>query len=160
MLSASLNKTFPSFLVPTNRKCWLLTPFGSSQDNDRSTGSITWLYEIDFKRQIKLLQTFITLLVSDLRVRRLDIVSMQPIFTLDGPALCLPWQIVTLPTDVDSVGTVETAVLVVADVSGFQMSPYSLWSSLTGVVGSSEDEMNDTLRSQCKFMAELVVDRL
>ena len=49
----------------------------------RIDSSETRLYEIDLKRQIKLLQTFIRLLLSELRVRRVEIM-------LDGPGLCLP----------------------------------------------------------------------
>ena len=45
----------------------------------RIDSSVTRLYKIDLKRQIKCLQTFIRLLVSELRVRRLEIVFMQPI---------------------------------------------------------------------------------
>ena len=68
----------------------------------RIDSSLTRLYEIDHKRQIKLLQTFIKQLVSELLVRGLQIVFIQPIYMLDGPRLCLPWQIVTLPTDVNA----------------------------------------------------------
>ena len=44
----------------------------------RIDSSVTRLYEIDLKRQIKLLQTFIRLLVSEVRVRRVEIVFMRP----------------------------------------------------------------------------------
>ena len=51
--------------------------------------------------------------------------------------------------------------LFVADhVTCFQISRYSLWTSLTGVVRSGVDEMNGTPTSQCDFMTDLAADRL
>ncbi|XP_041362096.1 uncharacterized protein LOC121378062 [Gigantopelta aegis] len=44
--------------------------------------------------------------------------------------------------DVNGVGSVRTGVFVAGHVSCFQMNPYSLWTSLTGVVGSGDNEMN------------------
>ena len=48
---------------------------------------VTRLYEIDHKRQIMFLQTFIKLLVSEIRIRGLEIVFLQPVFMFDGPIL-------------------------------------------------------------------------
>ena len=67
----------------------------------------------------------------------------------------MPCQIVALPTDVNGVGSIITEVFVAGHVSCFQMSPYSLWTSLTGVVGSGVDEMNGTPTSPCDFMTEV-----
>ena len=76
---------------------------------------------------------------------------------LDGPGLCLPRQIVTLSTDLNGVGSVRTGVFLAGHVSCFQLSPYSLWTSLTGVVRSGTEEMNGTPTSQCDFMTDSVV---
>ena len=102
--------------------------------------SVTRLYKIDLRRKIKMLQTFIRLLVSELWVRWLEIVFMQPIFMLDGPRLCLPWQIVTLLTDVNGV-SIRTGVFFAGYMSCFQMSPHWLWTSLIGMVVSGNNKM-------------------
>ena len=117
----------------------------------RIDSSESRLYEIDLKRQIKLLQTFIKLLVSELRVRQVEIM-------LDGPGLSLPWQYVKLLTAVNGGGSIRTRIFVAGHVSYFEMSPYSHRTSLTGVVGSGDDEMNDTPMSQCDFMTDLAVE--
>ena len=91
--------------VPTNND----RPSGHRQEY-RIDSSVTRLDEIDLRRQIKLLHTFTRLLVSKLQVRRLEVVSIQPIFVLDGPGLSPSSQLVTLPTYVIGVGSVRTGV--------------------------------------------------
>ena len=67
---------------------------------------------------------------------------------LDGPRLCVPWQIVTFPTDVNGVGSVRTGAFIAGYMSCFQMSPHSLWTSLRGMVASGN---NKTMRFHDRF---------
>ena len=60
----------------------------------------------------------------------------------------------------NGVGSVRTWIFVAGHVTSFQMSPYSLWTFLTGVVGSGDDEVNSTPTSQCDFVTDLAVGRL
>ena len=60
----------------------------------------------------------------------------------------------------NGVDSVRTGVFVAGHVSCFHMSPYSLWTSLTGVIRPGNDEMNGRPTSQCDFMTDLAVDRL
>ena len=54
-------------------------------------------------------------------------------------------------SDMNGVGSIRTGVFVSGLVSGFQMSPYSLWTFLTGVVWTGDYEINDTPMSQYRF---------
>ena len=65
-----------------------------------------------------------------------------------------------VPIDVNGIGSIRTRVFVAGHVSCFQMRPYSLWTSLTGVVGSGNNKMNGTLKPQCSLMKDMVVDQL
>ena len=86
--------------------------------------------KIDFKWQIRLLQNVMRLLVSEIWVKWLEIVFIQPNFMLNSHGLCLPWQIVTLPTDVNGIGSVGIRVFMADHMWCFQISPYSLWLDL------------------------------
>ena len=147
--------------VPTNPKCWRSTLLGRLRDTTGVQDRFTRNQALRNRsqRQINVLETFIRLLVSVRQVKQLDIIFMQPIFMFDGPGECLPWQIVTLSSDVSGVRSLA-GVFVAGHVSCFQMSPYSLWISLTGMVQSSDDELNGTPTSQCDFKISLAMDRL
>ena len=55
---------------------------------------------------------------------------------------------------------VRTGVFIAGHVSCFPMSPYSLWTSSTGMVGSRDHEMNSTPASHRESMTDMAVDRL
>ena len=102
------------------------------------------------QRQIKLVQIFIKLLVSVLRVRRLKIIFMLRVVPT------LTNRHITQSGVVQRASKRGYSLLV---TSYFQITPYSRWTSFTGLVGFS-DNMNRTPTSQCDFMIDLAVDRL